>query len=155
VTGDRQVLTADALRATPEGTLRIDDAEVLAVDGADEGTGTGFDALDPSAFAEIVLRSPRTWLAVTAWYEERLTELGWSLGSQADAGPQLYAYRQFLRGSREEYWVRQLYPDARSHAPTGAFERPGTVLSTLYKVRPGPPDVAASRPLGAGVPDDG
>lgn len=128
--------TSDDLRATPEGRLVYPGAVELERSGADEGEGTGFDQLDPSAVAETQVRTTDTWSDIVRWYEEQLDALGWRLVSQMDAP---VAARMYRRAPAEEFWIRRTDPEAGMYAPKGAFSEPGTVFATILKVRPSHP----------------
>lgn len=125
--------TSDDLRATPEGRLVYPDAVELERSGADEGEGTGFDQLDPSAVAETQLRAVGSWSDIVRWYGQQLEALGWELVSQMDAPVAAQMYR---RAPEEEFWIRRTDRAADMYAPMGAFSEPGTVFSTILKVRP-------------------
>jgi hypothetical protein len=135
--------TSDDLRATPEGRLLYPGAVALEQRGADEGEGTGFDQLDPSAVAETQLRAAGTWSDVVTWYGQQLDALGWRLVSQMDAPVAAQVYR---RAPEEEFWIRRTDRDAGMDAPKGAFNEPGTAFSTILKVRPSRRGPVGSRP---------
>ena len=125
--------TSDDLRATPEGQLVFPGAVELERSGADEGEGTGFDQLDPSAVAETQVRAPGTWSDIVTWYDRQLVALRWRLASRMDAP---VAAQMYGRAPEEEFWIRRTDRDAGMYAPRGAFNEPGTVFSTVLKVRP-------------------
>ena len=135
--------TSDDLRATPEGRLVYPGAVELERGGADEGQGTGFDQLDPSAVAETQLRVAGTWSDIVTWYGQQLDALGWRLVSQMDAPVAAQMYR---RAPEEEFWLRRTDRDAGMYAPKDAFNESGTVFSTILTVRPSRGGPVGSRP---------
>jgi hypothetical protein len=74
---DRAAITAESLRARDEWTQGFPDAELVWEEIADEGTGIGFDGLDPSAMVRAMYRTRAPGADVLEWYRDSLESLGW------------------------------------------------------------------------------
>jgi hypothetical protein len=119
-------VSAQAVFDSPEMQLRHPTEMEIERHGSDEGEGTGFDNLDPSAVAERVFVVDGDTEALLDWYEERLRELGW----EQLAGAQHPDARVFARD--DEYFQVQILPGQESW--TAYHGRPGPFARVLYKV---------------------
>jgi hypothetical protein len=125
-------LTRDELSESPEWTVRPEGARLLWEEGGDAGEGHGFDNLDPSAFIRGVFQAPIDWLAVRAWYRERLEALSWI--RRPPAGPISMPYDIYERG-QGELWVIERPRSPTSWTFNGAYDLPGAVYEVYRKVR--------------------
>ena len=117
----------------PEMQLRHPSETEVERSGSDEGEGTGFDGVDPSASAQRDFIVDGDTEALLGWYEERLGELGREpraggrrqevgiLGRDDDG----YFQVQILPG--QEHWVAH-------------HGRPGLFARVLYMVQGTWPD---------------
>ena len=127
----RRPVHGAALLNSPEMQLRhVSEAE-LEVVKVDEGVGTGFDNMDPSAHAEricAIAAPPSEWLACNA---DRLSEMGWS---ETRTDPDV---RQFRRDADEHFQV-QILPTQefwhKHHRTGGVIARVSFMVSGTWPV---------------------
>ena len=70
-------IKADSLRRRDEWQAAFPTAAVVWEETADEGQGTGFDGLDPSAMVRALFSTRASWSEVLDWYRSVLEAGGW------------------------------------------------------------------------------
>ena len=106
---------------------------------ADEGEGTGFDNLDPSAYAERVFTASVSLDDVLLWYRQQLLSLGWQ---ETLAEPEV---RQFTRDA-DEFLQVQVLPlqETGCWSWSRYYTRSGPFARISFKVSGSWPDTRMS-----------